>query len=264
VSYEYAMGTLPESSRVGDTPLCTVEQIRAAHLAYLDEISQSESPIMREQAQIALEAMELTDDQLAVRRTQAAREEERLHDALTEASATSRFGHPVEPNLEIAGELRPQLSRARNEVAALRLDWSRRDRERTMPGQCQRDIERREEVENMWTSGQWREHDIYTRWLEQRFVAINPLRYWLGLAHCAVIGPSEGRDSRCAGHMPPNRPLAIGLTLLPFATGYWAWKKKDGSLPWTAFGAAAGVVGPMIAWATLFSAAMGVGGGFRY
>jgi hypothetical protein len=247
MSYELAMGT--EFS----TEECrTADQIRQRHNERLAELEEGNAT-QQARAQAAREAVSLTDEQLDARRRANREEERRAQEAVRAASGTPAYA-----------TARAELDRVRNEWEGLQLEWMTRDRAAREPEQCARAQEREREVENMWASGQWRDHDVYNRWLERKFVSINPLRYYLGVAHCAVVGPSGGTDSRCAGYMPPNRPLAIGLTVLPFATGYWAWKKKDGSLPWTAAGAVVGVVGPVLAWALLFYGMLSVGGSVRY
>ena len=240
MSYEYqttnaGMGTVRQ---LPPGMLCTVEEIRAAHIAQLDEGSQSHAPAIREKAAISREAMALTDEQLAARRTAAREEEDRLETAIYEAR-----GDEV-----LQEELRLQLTRVRNEFSALTDDWSRRERERNNPELCAQLLREQQEVEGMWTSGQWRDHEVYNRWLNRSFIQTSPFYSWFASAHCAVVGPTIGEESRCAGHKAPDRLKATAYALLPFATGYYAWRKKDGSLPWTAGGAAAGIVVPWLLW----------------
>lgn len=235
MSYAYAMGREP-----GPGELCTVEAIRASHVAHLDEMSQSHSPVYRAEAAIGREAMLLTDEELAEQRTAAGQEEERIRDALREAR-----GNP-----ELYDQLRSQLTRTQYRVSALQYDWSRRERERTNPESCARRLAERQEIETMWTTGKWRDYHVYTRWLDRSFWRHSPLRGYLASAHCALLGPVPVDDvgsRRCVGNA--NRLESAVITALPFAFGYYAYRKKDGSIPWTAGAAAFGIaLPPLIFW----------------
>lgn len=247
MSYERAMGT-----EVDPGGCRTAEQIRQHHEQMIEELSQGNA-IQQAQAAAARVAASLTDEQLDARRAAVGEAERRVQEELRAALGTPAYD-----------ALRAELSRVRNEERGLQLEWATRDRMARDPAQCARIEAQQHEVDNMWTSGQWRDHDVYNRWLDQQFASINPLRYWFASAHCSVVGPSGGSQPRCANYAPPNRPLAIGLTLLPFAAGYWAWKKKDRSIPWTVAAVTAGVAGPPLISAALFLGALVASGGVRY
>jgi len=106
---------------------------------------------------------------------------------------------------------------------------------------------RQQELDEMWETGRWREKSMFDRWLNQRMgvsrfrllgIASLGLRTWLSSAHCLFVLPG---NEECSNLVMRERGVAWVALLWPLVTGYYAWRKSNGSKKWTAVGAAAGV-----------------------
>ena len=86
-----------------------------------------------------------------------------------------------------------------------------------------------------------------------------PIKSYLKAIRYVLVPGAEFNDPLLGG----NKLLTAAILAIPPVVGYWTWKKKDGSIPWTVAAVTAGVYGPSLAWWVLFLAAMGSSGGFR-
>jgi len=219
----------------------SVEGMRNAHLQWIESMRQSDQPLQQARAQWAASAMSMTDEQLAERQTELRAEMQVAREALRVSDATSR------------GQLQSRYDELYAENSILSTEGNRRRNERMAPELAAQQARMDAELRDMWTTGQWRDQDVYNRWLRETFPAWYgvPARVWLSAAHCSAVGTEDGR---CANNaIPGGRLGALGLAALPFATAYYAWKKKDNSIPWAAAGFAAGVVAPPVITYALFA-----------
>lgn len=225
----------------------TAEDVRRLYIESIERMSP-------ERARIAREAMALSDEELDARRAVLRQEETRVHSELRAAYGTAQ-----------ENQLRNQLNQIRAESSVLRGDWSRRRREIETPRIVTQEAERQAEIENMWSTGRWRDRHVFTRWMDGKTRSFGligtPVKTWMGSTHCMIVGP---QDDRCAGNRAPNRIISAGISILPFATAYYTWKKTNRSIPWTAAGFAGGLAAPTVIGLLWFGGILAIGGAPRY
>lgn len=79
----------------------------------------------------------------------------------------------------------------------------------------------------------------FDQWMDRSFGDTRSVKTWLASGHCALKVPI---NQRCSRYVPSHRVAALAAFLLPFASGYFAWRRSEGNVGWTALGVASAFV----------------------